>query len=446
MKLSRRSFMAGVPSATALSACAPWRLQARPDTGFPKDFIWGVSTSSHQVEGGAANNDFWFLEHLADTPFVEPSGDAVDQYHLYKDDIRLMKALGIPTYRFSMEWSRIEPEQGVFSAAALQHYRRVAETCLENGVDPYITLNHFTVPLWFAKRGGWEASDAPDLFARYAEWAAAALGDVMRGACTLNEPNITVQGAYFARRNGQGPAGDENLMARAARAAGSNDFSSYFFVDGLSIRDNFLQAHKKGYAALKSGPGDYPVGMSLALRDYQVADGSATAEEIRRGVVQEGHVAFYEAAQHDDYVGVQTYSRRRINADGVMRPPEGAKLTQMGVEFYPEALGATVREAWRYTKRPILVSENGVPTDNDTDRIQYIDTALEGLRGAIHDGVDVRGYIYWSFLDNYEWMSGYGPKFGLVSVDRTTQQRTPKPSAYHFARLIRSNGAALTPL
>lgn len=402
-----------------------------------------MSTAGHQVEGANTQSDFWRLEQLSETPFTERSGDAIDHLSLFQADIGLFAQLGFGAYRFSLEWSRIEPEQGQFSKSALAHYHAVLEACRVHDITPVVTLNHFTVPDWFAQAGGWLAPNAVDLYARYVEQVAGALGHLFGAACTLNEPNIIVQPAILARRAGGASATDHALMRRAAASAGASSYYSFFFVDGLEVRDAFLRAHRRGVEALKSGPGDYPVGVCLDIRDYQLAEDTPEAKRWYDDFVQEGHVPFYEAARGDDFIGVQNYSRRRVGSEGLLPVPEGVKRTQVGVEHYPQGLGHAVREAAALSGCPVIVTENGLPTQVDGDRVDFINHALRGVADAIADGVDVRGYFHWSAFDNFEWMSGYEPKFGLIEVDRTTQSRRPKPSAHHYGEIARTNGASL---
>ncbi|CAN5575920.1 family 1 glycosylhydrolase [soil metagenome] len=389
-----------------------------PDrSAFPEGFVWGTATSAHQVEGGNWNTDWWAWEHESGSPCVEPSGDACNHYELYAHDIDLLASLGFGAYRLSIEWARIEPEEGEYSAAQLGHYRRVLGACRERGLEPYVTFHHFTSPRWVAAAGGWTEPATADRFGRFCGRATAALGDLMAGACTLNEPNIVARIGYEV---GTFPPGHND--------AGAADRASQTFV----------AAHRRAVEAIKSGPGDAPVGMTLAMTDYQALDGGQTElERLRR----RREDIFLEAARGDDFFGVQTYTRARVGPDGEIEPDEGAERTLMGYEFYPEALEGTIRRAWDVTENvPILVTENGVAVADDDDdrRIAYVERALTGVQRCMADGIDVRGYFYWSALDNFEWALGYRPTFGLIAVDRATQQRFPKPSARWLGGYIRS--------
>ncbi len=310
----------------------------------------------------------------------------------------------------------------------------------EAGLTPVITFNHFTLPLWLAKTGGWLRTDAPELFACYCIHVHNVLGDLIGLACTLNEPNIIVHGAVVGHKTGTGPATDTALLSRAAKAAGSDRFYSFFFVDGMDARPNLIRAHRRAVETLKEAGAQYGMGLALNLRDYQLIEDTKAAQDWYRAFVHEGHDMFYEACKGDDFIGVQNYSRRRIGSDGVLPIPEGAQLTQMGVEYYPQGLGNVIRQAAERTDCPVFVTENGLPTNDDEQRIAFIDAAVEQVHTCLQDGIDVRGYFYWSTWDNYEWMSGYSPKFGLISVDRNDFSRRPKPSAEHFGAIIRANG------
>lgn len=383
---------------------------------FPDRFVWGTATAAHQVEGGNWNNDWWAWEHDPASGCAEPSGDACDHYYRYPQDIRMLADLGFNSYRFSLEWSRIEPERDEWSTASLDHYRRMCAACHENGLTPIVTFHHFTTPRWVASSGGWESAATADLFARFCERVTAHIGDLMGWACTLNEPNIVALMGYLA---GVFPPG---VQDRARRTA---------------VTELLVSAHLKGADAIRAGRGDAPVGLTLSMTDYQAVEGGESRRDrIRRSAED----VFLEAARQDDFVGVQCYSRARIGPQGMLGPEEGVETTQMGYEFWPEALEATVRRAWEVADGvPVLVTENGIGTGDDTRRLEYVRRALAGVRACLDDGVDVRGYVYWSAMDNFEWSLGYAPTFGLVGVDRTTFERRPKPTAAWLGSVARAN-------
>jgi len=409
-----------------------------PTKTFPDKFMWGAATAAHQVEGNNVHSDSWLLEYLPQSMYKDPSGDACDHYHLYEQDINMLADLGFNAYRFSIEWARIEPEKGYFSRAELEHYRRMLEACHRRGLTPLVTYSHFTLPRWFAFQGAWENPESADLFARYCEKATAHLGGLISYTATFNEPDLP----YLFRWSVlPGTPPDSNLAATmAAHKAELRQqlkaplFSSFLLGDAEQSRENMMAAHTKGKAAIKSGKSSLPVGLTLAIEDDQPAEPNSRSAEKQADV----YGPWLKLARQDDFIGVQTYTRQRIGQK-TLPPPENAELTQVGYEFYPESLEHTVRYASKEAGVPVIVTENGVVTENDARRVEYIQRALAGLKRCVDDGIDVRGYIHWSLLDNFEWILGYGPKFGLVAVDRETQKRTIKPSATMLGKIATSN-------
>jgi beta-glucosidase len=411
---------------------------AEKGKAFPDKFLWGCATAAHQVEGNNVNSDYWVMEHLPQSLFKEPSGDACDHYHLYSQDIGMLADLGFNTYRFSIEWARIEPEEGFFSNAELDHYRRMLAACQEHHLSTMLTYYHFSLPRWFAVKGGWQQEKAADLYARYCEKVTKHLGDLVGYASTMNEPDlpqllnwINIPGA---------PAGMsitdmmQASMGNIRRQLNAPDFSDFFLGDAKKTRESLLAAHAKAKDAIKSVRPDLPVGFNLAMTDDQPAPEDSHLDEKRADV----YGPWLEAARHCDYLGVQTYSRSIVGKKD-LPPPKGAELTQVGMEFYPECVEHVVRYAAKETRVPIIVTENGIATEDDTRRVEYYQRAVAGLKRAIDDGVDARGYVAWSLMDNFEWMSGFTPKFGLVAVDLKTQKRTIKPSAAVLGNIARKN-------
>lgn len=383
---------------------------------FPQGFLWGTATAAHQVEGGNWNSDWWEFEHRPGTPCVEPSGDACDSFWRYPEDIRLVRDLGFGSYRFSIEWARVEPEEGEFSRAALEHYRRMLACCREHDVLPVVTFHHFTTPRWLAARGGWEDPGIVDAFARFCERAVAHLGDLVGIGCTINEPNVVSICGYLI----------------GIFPPGRNDLAAYARVNELLIA-----AHRRAYEVLKAGPGDFPVGQTVAMGDWWAPEG---AEEKLAEVRQMHEGQFLEASRGDDFVGVQAYSRTRLGADGMpLGAEEGVEVLDMGYEYWPDALEVSIRYAAEVAQVPIIVTENGIGTTHDDQRVRYTTDALRGLARCLDDGIDVRGYFYWSLMDNFEWALGYQPQFGLVGVDRESYERRPKPSAAWLGAIARAN-------
>jgi beta-glucosidase len=283
-------------------------------------------------------------------------------------------------------------------------------------------------------RGGWEAADSADLFARFCERATRSLGDQIGMASPFNEANIQLlvkllrkaaTPEYVAKRTA--------MIAAAARATNSPRFSSILFADPERIDANLLNAHAKAYQAIKAGPGKFPVGVTLTTQAIEsVGDDSlaAQSESMLYG-------DWWNAVNASDFIGVQAYSRFRFDSKGIVPPPQGAELTAAGYEYYPQALGKMIRLAASKTRKPIYVTESGIGTNDDTRRVAWLDACVAEVEQCLAEGIDVKSYIYWSLLDNFEWTQGYSQRFGLVAVDRNTFARAPKPSAQHLARLIR---------
>lgn len=399
----------------------------------PEDFLWGTAISAHQSEGNNVSSDAWLCENVSPTIYAQPSRDACDSYHRYAEDIAIAADLGFNCHRIGIEWARIEPEPGQFSTAALDHYRRVLEACHARGLKPMVTYNHFTVPRWFAARGGFEVTDAADLFARFAGNTTERLGDLIAYATTFNEANIQRLIALMRQSPGSRPAVDA-MLAACARASGSDRFSSLLFAPIDDCEPVLLDANAKATAAMKAGPGDFQIGMTLTMQDIQGVGDDHLAETV----VDALYGPWLEAARAADFIGVQTYTRVRVDAFGQVPPPDGSELTGAGYEFYPQALGNTIRFAHERIGRPIYVTESGIATDDDDRRIAFLDGALAEVRACMADGIPVHSFICWSLLDNFEWTRGYGERFGLVHVDYDSFARTPKPSAHHLGAIARS--------
>lgn len=433
----RRAFLGGA-AAVGAALALPVRANGASRAQVPNGFRWGVSTAGHQIEGNNVNSDTWLAESVRPTLYKERSGDACDSYHRYEEDIELLAALGFNSYRFSIEWSRIEPLPGQFSLAELDHYKQMIEACHKHGVLPCVTFNHYTAPIWFATSGSFLQQDGPAIFARYCDRAARHLADGMGYAFTLNEPEANRILRYLLPVLAPG-VNFKSIIASmaeaAAKARGANQFENWNTWDPDISLHPLIEAHKQGRAAIKAVRTELPVGATLAVFDYQADGPHSIVDRVRTDI--DG--AWFEAVRQDDFVGVQTYSRQLVGEAGLVPAPKGAELTGGGMEFYPTAIGNAVRAVHHATGRPILVTENGISTHDDTQRVRYIDGALASLRDAMADGVPLLGYFHWSLLDNFEWFSGYDPTFGLVAVDRTTFKRTPKPSAAYLGAIARAN-------
>ncbi len=429
---------------------------------FAQDFLLGAATAAHQVEGNNHNSDCWAMEHMKYTSYTEPSLDAVDHYHRYEEDIRLLAQAGLNAYRFSVEWARIEPEEGEFCEAEVEHYRAMIACCQANGVEPIVTLHHFSSPKWLICQGGWESDETVQYFARYTRYVMERLGKELRYVCTINEANMGVQVAAIAERyrrqmmalaakiqaggasEGQVQVGMNLQKMMENQNAGALESMELF---GTKQPQNFTsartkhgddivkQAHMAARAVIREVAPWVKVGWTLSMHDIQVAPGG---EERAKKEWEDEFTHYLDAMEQDDFVGVQNYTRSVIGADGICPVPEGAETTQMDYEFYPQALENVIRAVARDFHGDILVTENGIATADDSRRVAFIKEALAGVERCIADGLPVKGYCHWSLLDNFEWQKGYSMTFGLIAVDRTTQKRYPKESLTYLGSFQKS--------
>jgi beta-glucosidase len=379
---------------------------------FPASFSWGTSTSAYQIEGGNDNTDWWRFERSPTSPAVEVCGDACDSWHRYKEDLDILASLGLDSFRLSIEWARIQPNQSEISSEALAHYRDVLLACRERGITPVVTLHHFTLPLWVADHGGFESPDIVGWIAEYARIVSEALGDLIGVACTINEPNIVALMGYL-------------LGTFPPQAQSWDRF--------VAVNETMRACHVAMRDALAEGPGNFPIGLPLSMQEWAALDGYQERMESFRDEMEDKYLL---SRAGDDYIGVQCYTKVTLGPNG-LAPAEG-ETTEMGYLYWPQCVEYTARRGTELTGLPVIVTENGIGTADDTQRIRYLDEALEGLRHLLDEGRDVRGYFQWSLLDNFEWNLGYRPQFGMVAVDRKTFARTKKPSAEWFAQRVRN--------
>ena len=419
----------------------------------PENFLIGAATAAHQVEGNNIHSDLWAMEHMKHTSFIEPSLDAVDHYNRYEKDIKLMADAGLNAYRFSIEWARIEPEEGHFDSEAVDHYKAVIACCKKYGIEPFVTLHHFSSPKWLISKGGWEASTTPEDFAHYVRFIIGELGSELHYICTINEANMGIQVAAIAERykrqmmaqmqaaQSGGNSADGSVqvginlqkMMEGQKAAAAENLE----VFGVEKVENFtsmrtregdlliLKAHELAKKEIKALYPDIKVGLTLSLHDIQPQE---VGMERAKKEWDEEFMHYLPYIKDDDFLGVQNYTRSLIGADGQLPNPDGAELTQMNYEFYPEALEHVLRKVAKDFHGDLYVTENGIATADDTRRVAFIDTALKGIVSCINDGLPVKSYFHWSLLDNFEWQKGYSMTFGLIAVDRSTQTRHPKES------------------
>lgn len=412
-------------------------------------FLVGSSVAAHQVEGNNIYSDYWALENMTYTDFLEKSGNAVNQYNLYKEDIKLMKDAGLNAFRFSIEWARIEPKKGEFDDNEIEHYKNEILECINNGIEPVVTLMHFTSPKWLIDEGGWENPQVVFYFKRYVKKVISSLGEYLNYVCTINEANMGVQVSRIEERYKK-----QFMLAKANKSLeGTVQIGMNFdkimqnmqnkamecqkvfgttkpevFVSARSVEGDLLvcKAHVAAREVIKELYPKIKVGITLSLHDIQVVDGGEENAMKEWDDELEHYIPFIEG---DDFFGLQNYTRSLIGKDGLMPNPKDAKLTQMGYEFYPEALGNLIKKVYKELHKPILVTENGIATTNDVDRCDFIRKALNGLQEAQKNGAEVIGYLHWSFCDNFEWQKGFSMQFGLVEVDRANNfKRTKKPS------------------
>lgn len=423
----------------------------------PQDFLVGAATAAHQVEGNNIHSDYWAMEHMKYGNFNEPSLDAVDHYNRYEEDIKMVAEAGLNAYRFSIEWARIEPKQGVYDENEIEHYRKVLTCCRENGVEPIVTMMHFTSPKWLIENGGWENEATVEAFKNYCQYVTEQLGDLMHYVCTINEANMGIQVAAISARHRaqmmakmqrmqQGGAEEKkDLEGTAQVGMNFNDMMANMqkqkeenveifgtdtlqtFVSARTPEGDMLviRAHQAARAAMKAVKPELQIGLTLSLHDIQAQEGG---EETAAKEWVDEFTHYVPYIKEDDFFGLQNYSRSLIGPNGILPVPEGAEITQMDYEYYPEGLEHVIRRVYEEMPMPIMVTENGIATADDTRRVAYIQTAMKGVENCIQDGIPVKGYMYWSMMDNFEWQKGFGMTFGLISVDRTTQTRTAKPS------------------
>ena len=433
--IDRRTLIATGTALAASPALAATRQLSRRN--FPQGFLWGASTAGHQVEGNNVVSDNWFLENIKPTIYSTPSGDAANSLALWPQDMDLARSMGLNSYRFSIEWARIEPEPGLFSIAMLDHYKRMIDGARERGLKPVVTFNHFTAPRWFSAMGGWTNSEGVQLFARFCDRAARHLAGGISHAITFNEPNILLVLRAIILPP-QVLDAQRAMLAEAARRSGAAKFTAANAAnmeDLPAMQTNLVAAHKAGKAAIKAARGDLPVGLSLSMFDDQAVGRNSIRDAKRK----ELYGAWLDTARADDFLGVQNYERNMWSDKGKLPAPKGAQVNYSGSEVYAPSLAGSVRYAHEATGVPIFVTEHGVGTEDDSLRARFIPAALAELQKTIASGVPVIGYSHWSLLDNFEWIFGYRPKFGLHSVDPATFARIPKPSAAIYGAIARAN-------
>ncbi len=418
------------------------------DLRFPEGFYWGTATSSHQVEGNCTNNQWWAWEqeggHIKDGT---TSGIACDHYNRFEEDFALAQELGHNAHRFSIEWSRIEPEEGRWDEKEVEHYRRVIESLHRHDLTPFATLHHFTNPVWFENQGGWTSPRAPELLERYAGYMAKQLGDGVPFWLTINEPPVLPAASYIA-----GVFPPQKRDFGLAMTAARHVLISLGRMHN-AIRENAPHSPQIGPVinmtyVMPASDSDEDKTAAKLFDQYWNA---YWLDGIRDGVVGAPAGSGEEAPGLKgawDFIGLNYYSRSVIRAGrgqmGVSQvpPPEDAEKSTMGWQVYSEGFYQCLIRLKQYGK-PVYITENGIGTDDDDQRCSYLVRHMKEAHRALSEGLDLRSYLHWSFQDNFEWAEGFRQKFGLIAMEEGTRNRLPRPSAYMFREIARAN--AVTP-
>ncbi|MBI5817101.1 MAG: family 1 glycosylhydrolase [Candidatus Yonathbacteria bacterium] len=407
---------------------------------FPEGFLWGAATASHQVEGGQHNdwsewekvnaprlareseqnfqwNPNWKkFKREATDPKNYISGNACNQYHRYEEDFDIMDELHLKAYRFSIEWSRIEPEEGIFDQKEIDHYRAEISSLQRRGIEPFVTLWHWTLPLWLAGRSGTLSNDFSRYFERYTETLVSAFGDDVRFWITENEPDVQTAQAYL---KGVWPPQEKSVWKY------------------LRALHHLIAAHKRAYQVIKKRFPATHIGIAKHQVYFELARETIFNRFLKK--IADWIWNFYflnRIKYHQDFIGLNHYNRNVVD-NGFKKNPNNMQ-TDFGWEYWPDSIYGALIELRKYGK-PIYITENGLADADDTLRQKFIPAALAAVHRAISDGVDVRGYFYWSLLDNFEWDKGYWLRFGLVQMDYATQKRTIRASARGYAKIAEKN-------
>ncbi len=398
---------------------------------FPKGFLWGTATAAHQVEGGNKKNDWAEWERLpGKIAGGDRAGRSTDHYHRYAMDFDLASAQHMNAHRFSVEWSRVEPREGEWDAKEIAHYRAVLVALQARGQQTMVTLFHFTVPQWFAARGGWAGKDAVGYFSRFAAKAADAFGDLVDFWCTQNEPLVYLVMGYVL---GAWPPGVKNYRTAwtvfrnltAGHVAATGELHERSRLLGRAVPVGVANNLISFYSYRKHSPLD---ALSLSLSDWVW-----------------NHAYYRETRGAHDYLGVNYYFHQRIKREEgkllqlfVDLRAENREMSDIGWEVYPAGIFDVLQELGEH-HLPIYITENGIATANDDRRIRFLVAYLKEVYHAIQSGIDIRGYFHWSLLDNFEWEKGYAARFGLIDVDWQTLQRRPKKSFSVYGRIAAEN-------
>jgi beta-glucosidase len=399
---------------------------------FPSQFLWGSATASHQVEGDNRRNDWWEYEQEGRVPYR--SGVACDHFNRFAADFSLAQSLGQNAHRLSLEWSRIEPEAGQWNESAIEHYAGVLDALRARGIEPLVTLHHFTNPAWFLRQGGWLQPDSVEKFARYVEYVATRLGDKVRYWLTINEPTVYIKQAYVTGRWPPCRRGSWSAAYKALRS--------------------LCRAHTAAYDVLHRQRADVQVGFAHSAPYIAALDPANPFDRFVvavRDQILNRHcfrLLGRPPGQVLDFIGVNYYTRQLVHHSwlgtallvGKECPAAGPgpqrTFNSLGWEIYPAGLTAILEQFSAYGL-PLIVTENGIATDDEAERNAFVRQHLEALARAVRLGIDVRGYFYWSLFDNFEWAEGFAPHFGLAAIEHPSLNRQLRPAAQYYADVCR---------
>lgn len=416
----------------------------RPEFKFPKKFLWGVATSAHQVEGVTHNQwSVWELENAkslatqapyqyddlenwpdikraATNPENYVSGKATNHYELYERDIELVARMNMNAFRFSIEWSRIQPEEDVWKASEVDHYRAVLAACKKRGIEPIITLFHFTLPVWFTEKGGFEKASNVKYFVQFAERIMPELGAGVKYVVTINEPEVYATESYL---EGHWPPQQQSKLK------------------WRRVMVNLAKAHNQIAQKLHAQSRRYKV--SIAKNSDYIYPGDDAWLSVRAASIAQYMQDDYfikKVIKQCDFLGVNYYFADRIY--GYRRHNPDQRVNDLGWDMQPQMLANALERLSERYKKPIMILENGLADADDASRKWWLTQTILAMKQALEKGVDLIGYMHWSLTDNFEWDKGFWPRFGLFEVDYQTYKRTPRPSAVWFAKLIKKLRAA----
>ncbi len=396
---------------------------------FPKDFLWGVSTSAYQIEGDISCDwSEWekskkridSLKEKGLDPALYVSGKACDSYNRYKEDVKLIKEINCNAYRLGIEWARIEPNEGTFDEEEINHYRKQLNYLKENGIKVILTLWHWTNPLWLKENNYWEKKEVVKKYSRYVEKVVSELGDLVDYWVTVNEPLMMFGHGYWS---GKFPPNHKRDL-----------------MGGVKVSLNLLRAHKEAYKIIHKYQKNAQVGIAMTSGYFDSVHRYNPIEMLMVKVADYLRNFYFlnKVKNQIDYIGVNYYHHDRLVWHPPFKKNENKIVSDFGWEIFPEGIFHVLR-AYKKYKKPIYVLENGIADSKDEKRADFIKNHLYYIHKAIEDGADVRGYFHWSLLDNFEWADGYNMKFGLYSVDRKTFERKIRPSAKVYSQIALHN-------